>query len=81
MNIAPTPTTPPLTSRTKTLTYWVDLWPGWQDTPNPFVPLNQSPNQVKAAGTRRAMITVEMPCYGGSADTDYVVQAKVLDLK
>lgn len=61
---------------TKKVELWCDLWPGWQDSNPPSLFVNPTPNYEKHPETKRIKITVELPCFGGTADFDGSVMAK-----
>jgi len=60
---------------TKKIEFWCDLCPGWQDSNPPSVWLNTTPNSHKLEDTKRIKVTVELPCFGGSAEGDGSVMA------
>lgn len=62
--------------KTKVIELWVDLYPGWQDSNPPCVFLNTTPATDKSPSTKRIKVTVELPCFGGTADQDGSVIAK-----
>ena len=63
---------------TKTVVLWCDLCPGWQDRDlAASVWLDQNPLVYKLPGNKRFKITVELPCFGGSAEFDGTVTGKV----
>lgn len=57
----------------KTVTYYVDLWPGWQD--QEYLPCPTPPPAPAGLtqGCRRFKITVELPCFGGSAEAEGIL--------
>ncbi len=65
---------------TKTVEYFIDIGPGWQDVQ--FAPWPWSAQGGNApldlpSGFRRIRVLVELPCIGGAALADATVQAKV----
>lgn len=61
--------------KTKIVELWCDLWPGWQDS-GAGVFLMNTPPAEKMPNTKRIKVTVELPCFGGSAEQDSSVIAK-----
>lgn len=62
--------------KTKTVTFYCDLYPGWQDNPDPAIFLNKTVSSYKNDGWTRVRVDVDLPCIGGSADVDMDVIAK-----
>lgn len=62
--------------KTKTVTFYCDLYPGWQDNPDPAVLLHKTVNSYKNEGWTRVRVEVELPCIGGSADVDINIGVK-----
>ena len=61
---------------TKTVEYFIDIGPGWQDQQfEPFV--QAQPMPTLEPGWRRIRVLVELPCIGGAALADATVQATV----
>lgn len=56
--------------KTRRISLYGDLYPGWQDPTEPCVFFNTTPMAQKPEGALRVKITVELPCIGGRADTD-----------
>jgi len=57
--------------KTKKVELFMDIYPGWQDAPEPYLCAYSSPGMsVKALDAKRIKITVELPIFGGKADTD-----------
>jgi len=67
--------TPP---KTKTVSYYIDLEPGWQDMPSPDLLRLWPADYFPYPGRRRIRIEVELPCFGGSADPVVTIPAKVI---
>lgn len=61
---------------TKKIELWTDLYPGWQDNKDYMVFACQTPSNMLHGETRRVKITVDLPCFGGSADMTDAVQSK-----
>lgn len=61
---------------TKKVELWCDLYPGWQDANSPCVFVCNQPMADKMPNTKRIKITVELPCFGGTAEQDGSVIAK-----
>lgn len=61
---------------TKKIELWCDLWPGWQDSNPTVVFLSSTPPVDKMPNTKRIKVTVELPCFGGTAEQDGSVIAK-----
>jgi hypothetical protein len=63
----------------KTIDLYIDLWPGWQDRSNvaDAIFINTRPADVLSEGMRRVRVTVELPCFGGSAEVTDVVRGTV----
>jgi hypothetical protein len=62
--------------KTKKVEFWCDLFPGWQDVKPLYVFMNTTPPPLKCSDTKRIKVTVELPCFGGSAEQDGSVIAK-----
>ena len=45
----------------------IDLRPGWQDGPNPYVSAYNEPSATIEPGNRRFALHVDLPMFGGSA--------------
>lgn len=67
--------------KTKKIELWVDIYPGWQDMAAPALFPTPSPNPYKLEGSKRVKITVELPCFGGSAEQDFQVGSMTEVLK
>lgn len=66
---------------TKLVSYYVDLYPGWQD--GIFLPsMCGAPlsNPFHSAGCRRVRVVVELPCFGGSAEAKETVRAQKAEI-
>ena len=64
--------------KTKTVEYFVDLMPGWQDFTNGNPYMATSLNPCRATdGCVRLRVLVELPCIGGSADVSETITATV----
>ena len=61
--------------KTKRITYYVDLRPGWQDDGNYGPYLNRQPYERLEDGYRRFAIAVELPVFGGTALAEAEIQA------
>lgn len=57
-------------TRTETRTFYVDLWPGWQD--GGYMPSlsPMPPNNDLGARDRRFKIEIPLPVFGGSAEAE-----------
>ncbi len=62
--------------KTKTVTYYIDLYPGWQDSNYEPYPVT-TPGAELSNGYRRVKVLVALPCFGGSAVITDVVRAPV----
>lgn len=66
---------------TKTVEYFVDLAPGWQDLQyTPYMQPNSS-LELLSPVCKRMRVLVELPCFGGSALTTETVTAKTEEQK
>jgi hypothetical protein len=69
--------------KTKTVEYYIDLSPGWQDwkdyQPYPCAATNV-PSEL-LAGCVRVRVVVELPCVGGSALASETLNAEVLPVE
>jgi len=63
--------------KTKTVKFHIDLYPGWQDI-DMNLWANTKPSFAELPpGTRRVCISVDLPCFGGTADASKEVQGRV----
>lgn len=62
--------------KTKRVELYCDLYPGWQDAKPPYVWTSIDPPTDKPPSFKRVKIWVDLPCFGGSADVDEVVEGK-----
>ncbi len=61
----------------KTCEYYVDLWPGWQDSDHCPAVTEGCVNSVLFEGYRRVKVRIEFECFGGSADVSKTINAEV----
>lgn len=69
---------------TKTVIYYIDLIPGWQDyeTLSPYACHESCIGSYPlTTGARRIRVEVVLPCFGGSADASETVTAKTEEVK
>lgn len=58
----------------KKVKVFIDLYPGWHDTLEPFVCASvNKPITTLSEGSRRYCIEVSLPCFGGSADAERTI--------
>lgn len=61
--------------KTKKVTYYADLLPGWHDDKMIVPFLSDEAPTHKTEGTKRVKVIVELPVFGGSAEIDNTVEA------
>ncbi len=63
--------------KTKTVEFFIDIDPGWQDIAPEYGYLSacNKPNGQVCIGSKRVKIICELPCFGGSAEDGCTVQA------
>ena len=67
--------------KTKTVSYIIDLPPGWQDTDVvPYI-MESKFSGTLLSGYRRFKVTVELPCFGGSADIEQTIPTLTNEIK
>lgn len=67
----------------KTVEFFADLYPGWQDAQHPYVWLRQAAdigNAELPQGSRRVRVLVDLPQFGGSRDASETVRAEVKEV-
>lgn len=61
--------------KTKKVEFYIDLWRGWQDSDHEHLYLQRNALYNKLPDTKRVKVIVELPTFGGTAETDYTVEA------
>ena len=67
---------------TKIVELYIDLYPSWQDWKD-FTPSAHGPTALSllTTGARRVKISVELPCFGGSADAEKTIHVPAVQVE
>jgi len=65
--------------KTKKVRLYIDAYPGWHDVENPCLMLSSTPpTYPKGEDNRRFHVDIDLPCFGGSADSETINQVSIV---